>query len=112
MWYGSHDHVMVTSSSAPRIDILTEYAPLFTNYFKVVPNSKLPPKFHSESLLAVHREVWPIFCGSESATVQADVWAGHIRNAAVKYRDLVRSQAKLAVVERGACIISWAAFQG
>ena len=103
---------MVTQSSAPRIDILVLYAELFAGYFKQVPNAKLPPKFHSASLLAVHREVWPILCGTELTSVQADVWAGHIRTAAVKYRDLVRYPAKLAVVERAACIISWAAIQG
>ena len=112
MCYGLHDLSMVTTNSAPRVDILVEYAPLFIEHFRAVPNSKLPPKFHTASVLEEHKENGPTFCGSVIVSVQADVWAFHIRNTAVKYRELVQSSAKMAIVERAAGRISHHPFNG
>ena len=85
---------------------------VLSNVVQGVPNSKLLPKHHTASVLAEHKEHGPIFYGSDIVSVQADVWAGHIRNTAVKYRELDQSLAKMAIVERAEGIISHHPFNG
>lgn len=110
-WSGDNTNIMVTTNSAPRVDVMVEYAELFKAYFEIVGNAKIPPKFHAESLIAEHRDHGPIFPPGASVREQADLWAGHIRTAAVKYRDLKTSSSKRAIVERAATIISHHHFQ-
>jgi hypothetical protein len=93
---------MVTANSAPRVDILVEYASLFKAYFEVVENTKFPPKFHNESLSQEHMTHGPLFPSTVSRRDHVDLWAGHIRNAALKYRDLKMHSTKLAIVQRAA----------
>jgi hypothetical protein len=99
---GDNTHIMVTANSAPRVDILVEYASLFKAYFEVVPNTKFPPKFHTDSLIQEHLFHGPIFPPTVGYKDHADLWAGHIRNAALKYRDLKQHPSKMAIVERAA----------
>ena len=105
-WICDNTNIMVTTNSAPRVDVMVEYAELFKAYFEIVSNAKIPPKFHAESLIAEHRDHGPIFPAGASVREQADLWAGHIRTAAAKYRDLKTSSLKRAIVERAAAIIS------
>jgi hypothetical protein len=102
VWSGDNTHIMVTANSAPRVDILVEYASLFKAYFEVVENTKFPPKFHNESLSQEHMTHGPLFPSTVSRRDHVDLWAGHIRNAALKYRDLKMHSTKLAIVERAA----------
>jgi len=102
VWSGDNTHIMVTANSAPRVDILVEYASPFKAYFEVVPNTKFPPKFHTDSLIQEHLFHGPIFPPTVGYKDHADLWAGHIRNAALKYRDLKQHPSKMAIVERAA----------
>jgi hypothetical protein len=95
---------LVTTSSAPKVDILVEYSELAEAYFKIAPNSKLPPKAHSASLLAEHQEHGPIFSSANTARSDASIWAAHIRTVLVKYRDLAAHPPKLAIIERQATL--------
>jgi hypothetical protein len=102
VWSGDNTHIMVTANSAPRVDILVEYASLFKAYFEVVENTKFPPKFHTEGLIQEHICHGPLWPPTVSRRDHADLWAGHIRNAALKYRDLKMHSTKLAIVQRAA----------
>ena len=106
VWCGDNTYIMVTANSAPRVDILVEYASLFKTYFEVLPNTKFPPKFHTDNLIQEHLFHGPIFPPTVEYKDHADLWAGHIRTAAVEYKDLKTSSSKRAIVERAAEITS------
>ena len=99
-----HSPELVTASSAPRIDVLCSYPELFEELVKLFPNAKLPPKHHAEAVAMASREDGPYFPTSQPVSTQAEVWAGHIRTALTKYRDLVMYPKKMSLIEKQAAI--------
>ena len=95
---------LVTQSSAPKVEILVEYAKLAGDFFRIAPNGKLPPKHLQLALLAEHQDRQRIFAGCNTARADAAIWGAHIRTVMTKYRDLVQSPPKLAVIERQATL--------
>lgn len=81
---------------------MVEYALLFKAYFGLVPKTKFPPKFHADNSVQEHLFHDPIFPPNVRYKDHADLWSGHIRNAALKYRDLKQYPSKMAIVERAA----------
>jgi len=79
-----------------------EYAALATAFFRIAPNGKVPPKTLQLALLAEHTDRERIFASGNTARADAAIWGAHIRTVLVKYRDLVQSPPKLAVIERQA----------
>ena len=90
---------LVTAHSGAKVEALVAYTDLFKAYLTLHPNSKLPPKHTTNSILAEHAEHGPLF-KPPAISSQAEVVSGCIRNTLLKYRELAKDEKKLAVIQR------------
>ena len=80
---------------------------LMAMYIQLAPNCKLPPKYHENSLLAVHENIeggifqgrWGIQPGVASMH-----WAGILRLQLSKWRDMATCPKKLDVIKKQAAL--------